>query len=122
MKLYWSRAKSGFDSEKNFPQERKTPPVSGRDTVGKGREDAVQVFSDENIVETLNIVRREKLGKHHFTEEVAYIQYTQNKKAIIQQQATRGCSAAAAAMLIKDKEGEIDFKDLENCNLGDDES
>lgn len=44
--------------------------------------------------------------------------YTRNGKAVIQQQAVRGCSAAVAAMLIVDNGGKYDEKDLILRNLG----
>ncbi|MGL5626384.1 MAG: hypothetical protein ACRDDW_02550 [Candidatus Rhabdochlamydia sp.] len=61
---------------------------------------------------------QERHDIHHNKKELVYIDFTQHEKAIIQQQATRGCTAATAAMLIKDRGGELDFDKLEECNLG----
>jgi len=57
-----------------------------------------------------------------------YVEYTRNSKAIIQQQAARGCGPAAAAMLIVDHYGIenfpqkcFDFNSLRCCSLSNDE-
>ena len=48
------------------------------------------------------------------------IKYTANNKPVISQQATRGCTAAASAMLIYENGGRINLEDLFERNLGDD--
>lgn len=83
------------------------------------------VFNDEEILRVHRVIKKE-LFKERFNnygrKEKVYIDFTQNNKAIIQQQATRGCTAATAAMLIKDQGGKPKFCELQGSNLGDDES
>jgi ABC-type bacteriocin/lantibiotic exporter with double-glycine peptidase domain len=82
------------------------------------------VFDDKEIIEYHPMFRQEELGKctnKYDEEEDVYIDFTRNDKAIIQQQATRGCIAATAAMLIKDQGGKPDFATLQCRNLGSDE-
>ncbi len=50
------------------------------------------------------------------------VKYTSHGKAIIQQQAVRGCTAAVAAMLIIDLKGKCDLHSLYATNLGNRES
>lgn len=112
----------------NLPP-RKYPPISSTDT-GE-RDDQGQwvsvhgrcnIFEDKEIMAYHPVIREELLGKctnlNTGEEEKIYIEFTQNNKAIIQQQATRGCTAATAAMLIKDRGGKPGFATLQCCNLG----
>ena len=48
------------------------------------------------------------------------VRFTNNEKPIIQQQATRGCTAGVAAMLIYEKTGKFNVSDLRMRNLGED--
>ncbi len=48
------------------------------------------------------------------------IKYTHNEKPIIQQQATRGCTYAAAAMLMHQHNRRFSVSELKSTNLGDD--
>jgi hypothetical protein len=98
-------------------QKRKIPPVSFHDTVrpvslvsvhGTG-----ELFLDCEIVEKLDIVRVEVIK-----DSLIYAYYTRNGKAIIQQQGTRACTAATAAMLIMDNGGTPDVSQLKSRNLG----
>ena len=103
------------------PQTRKTPPLSLCDTIigtGSGIFSAHGVgtlFTDDEIIEKLNVVKKVEFGPD------AFIYYTKNGKAIIQQQATRGCTAAAAAMLIMDHGKTPNFDELSRRNLGNDD-
>ena len=81
----------------NLPQKRKIPPISLVDTMGVGGRKPVNLFADNAIVGNLNIIRRVQIEDSN-----AYIEYTQHGKAIIQQQATRGCVAAVIAMFMVD--------------------
>ena len=49
-----------------------------------------------------------------------FAEFTTHQKAIIQQQATRGCTAAATAMLIIDHQKLVNLTYLKRRNLGDD--
>lgn len=104
----------------SFVQSRKIPPLSIVDTFiatssgiksahGKG-----ELFSDHEIVEKLPIVRRQLIG------DKVYAEFTKYGKAIIQQQATRGCTAATSAMLIVDNGKQPKISNLKMRNLGDD--
>lgn len=97
------------------PQKRKTPPVSTFDTVigtrnSSGRlcvqseHGACQFFRDDEIVEKLEVVRVKEV------EQGFYVGYTAHNKAIVQQQASRGCTAAATSMLIIDQWKKAQFK------------
>ncbi|MBA3721230.1 MAG: hypothetical protein H0W88_02375 [Parachlamydiaceae bacterium] len=101
------------------PQIRKIPPVGICDTVMLSKAGVVksvhgsgELFSDSEIVEKLDIVK---------TKEIApgiSVGYTKYEKAIIQQQATRGCTAAAAAMLIMDNGKNPNLHGLQTRNIG----
>lgn len=102
-------------------QVRKVPPIGTFDTIvltptgiksvhGQG-----ELFSDSEIIEKLDIIERVEI------EHNIYASYTKNRRAIIQQQATRGCTAATAAMLIMDNGKKPDLKNLQCRNLGNDE-
>lgn len=105
------------------PQTRKIPPLSKLqiDTIieKNGKEQSAhgkpKLFDDHEIVEKLDIVKKVDIG------EGVYAYYTKHGKAIIQQQAMRGCTAATAAMLIMDKGGKPDINALRGRNLGEDE-
>lgn len=102
-------------------QVRKIPPIGKFDTfIGspsgiKSVHGSGELFSDSEIVEKLPIIQRRKLGSG------IYSFYTKHGKAIIQQQGTRGCTAATAAMLIMDNEKQPDVTALTTRNLGTDE-
>lgn len=97
-------------------QKRRKPPRSLVDTIGKaGRDKEIVFFSDDVIVEKLPICKRENIGESVF----AY--FTQHGKAIIQQQAIRGCTAAVTAMLIMDHQKRPNLTKLTQRNLGDDD-
>lgn len=101
-------------------QERKMPPLSGVDTlvynpIKKQFDSAHGVtmqFADEDILAKEPITHQQKL-----TDDL-YIYYTKYGKAIIQQQATRGCTAATAAMLIADNGKMPSVSQLKMRNLG----
>ena len=103
--------------------KRKYPPVAAVDTVimKNGNFESVhgngKMFSNEEIIKVHTIVSEEKIW-----EDVFFINAwkTENGKYVIQQQATRGCTAATAAMLIKDHGKEPDIWKLRGRNLGND--
>lgn len=103
-------------------QSRTTPRAGSCDTVigppsnlqsihGEGK-----LFEDQEIIEKLEVIKRVEL------ESEIYASYTKHGKAIVQQQATRGCTAATAAMLIMDNGGNPDCLALQTRNLGSDEA
>lgn len=102
------------------PQERRIPPLSMIDTQivvdGKftSEHGSVDFFTDDEILENLNIIKT-------VIQEDTEIRYTKNGKAILQQQATRGCTAATAAMLILDNGKEPDYWGLRMRTLANDE-
>lgn len=101
-----------FDlQELPVPQVRRTPPQSLVDTMGVEGRDG-ELFADNDIVHKSPIVRTRALG------EGVYATYTTNRKAIVQQQAARGCTAATAAMLILDHGRLPNVNGLRERNLG----
>lgn len=104
------------------PQQRKIPPLSGTgsDTIiidpitltYKSVHGTTTYFADEDIAEVLPILQQRHIGNG------IYAYYTQHGKAIIQQQATRGCTAATAAMLSMDHGAKADLFELRDRNLG----
>jgi hypothetical protein len=110
---------------------RSYPPISPYDTliVDKvtGKQDSVHgkvlIFRNSEITKVYNITHRELLGNRRESTLTTrlipvYIEYTKNNKPIIQQQATRGCTAAAVAMLLKEHKKDLDFYSLRSANLG----
>lgn len=103
--------------------ERKHPPIGIMDTVRMTKDadgschissvhPPIIVFHDDEIVNIHTVLRRERIAPNVFAE------YTGNRKAIIQQQAQRGCTAAAVAMLVKDDRRDPDVQYLGTTNLG----
>ena len=74
------------------------------------------VFYDQEIREIHPIIRREIIGKS------IEVKYSENKVPILQQQARRGCTAAAAAMLILQHEKFPDLLRIMRCELGNKET
>ena len=72
-------------------------------------------YSDQDIMTHHPVV--EAVGFDKYLD----IEYTENGKPLILQQATRGCTAAVAAMLIHENGGEIDSHALATRDLGDEE-
>lgn len=113
---------------KPAPQERKIPRIGKHDTiVGFGRGGVLisahgsgQLFNDSEIVEKLDIIHRVEIKEEEKGFNV-FAQYTTYGKAIIQQQATRGCTAATAAMLIMDNGKQPNLHQLMRRNLGTDD-
>ncbi|QZA58602.1 hypothetical protein [Candidatus Rhabdochlamydia porcellionis] len=115
---------------------RRYPPIGRLDTIemakdAQGKTIVVSIyrtcslFKDEEILKHHAVIKQELIGKcfnKYKEEEDVYMDFTENGKAIIQQQATRGCTAAVAAMLIKDQKGKFNFYGLSMCNLGDNEN
>lgn len=102
-------------------ENRRLPPLGNRDTmiVENGVARSIHIFGgerfymDEEIVKLHPSIREIHLGMDINAD------FTINNKIVIQQQATRGCTAAAAAMLIYDAGGDVDLNSLINTNLGD---
>jgi hypothetical protein len=91
---------------------RRIPPRSAVDTWGKNRNENVQCFHDKDIVQIHTIVEKE------FVTDNLTIFKSENGKWVIQQQALRGCTAAAVAMLIHDRGESINIESLFKTNLG----
>lgn len=115
--------------------ERKYPPVGPLDrAVGEYNPDGtikgiVSVFGQKSFFEDHEIlivhpnIRQELIGdyfdyRRNVTEKV-YAFYTEHGKGIIQQLATQSCTAATAAMLIKDHGGTPDLSELQFRVMGD---
>lgn len=117
--IFSSYIQPALQAEKIPPvlQERKIPPVSKWDTIinEKSAHGSGEIFSDSEIVEKLPIIRKRELGSGLFAF------YTKQGKSIIQQQATRGCTAAVVAMLIMDNGKQPNLKALTTRNLGTEE-
>jgi hypothetical protein len=100
-------------------QERRTPPLGRADTIimdpitgdFKSEHGSGEFFKDAEIIEKL-LVRRVYTRIPRL-----FITFTSNNKAIIQQQAVRGCTAAATAMLIKDNGKEPNWSEVQRRNL-----
>lgn len=78
-------------------------------------------FPDHEILTVHQPVRSEFTSGVEETEQIK-VKYTSNKRPIIQQQATRGCTYAAAAMLIHQHKRRFSVSTLKSTNLGDDTS
>lgn len=106
-------------NQEESPQVRRVPPMSANDTMinFKSAHGTGQIFTGEEL-EMLPIVRRETIGHHPFAGKSIEVYYTRNQKAILQQQATRGCTAAVTAMLILDKGINPSLYHLTARNLG----
>jgi hypothetical protein len=105
-------------------QKRKYPPASVYDTVRvlpSGSLTSVhgigELFLDSEILEKLDILEKREIEEGHGI----YAYYTSTQKAIIQQQGTRACTAATAAMLIMDNRGTPMLHQLKSRNLGTDD-
>lgn len=116
--------------------KREYPPLSIADTIivvngqtqsehGEGDD----LFLSSEIKKKHSFVRAEKIGKkQHFSlmtkqeSSPLFAFFTEHGKWVIQQQATRGCTAAATQMLIKDHGGKVDASALRLRNLGSDET
>lgn len=70
-------------------------------------------FQDEEILQVYPLIRQENF------KDIP-VRYTANNKPIIMQQATRGCTAAAAAMLIYEQTKQFDEHEVLFRNLGND--
>jgi len=105
-----------IDAVKVF--ERNYPPLGPRDTVdinsqglfvsahGKGK-----VIRDEEILKVSKIVEEREIAPK------VKIQKTENNNWVIQQQATRGCVAAAVDMMLAKYEIMANIERLQNTNL-----
>lgn len=114
--------------EPKTPIERRVPPISIVDTAIYGFDKNGQIksaksihgvaacFADEDILLIHKVIRKEQIPLN----KNIFIEYSEHGKAIIQQQATRGCTAAVAAMLIADHGKTVDIHELKMRNLGGD--
>lgn len=127
--------------------KRRYPPLGKNDTfyVGNGQgarsvHGQGNLFANNEIVEVHEIERKVLLGNDdmdvcdpawscsginpqlmallQIRSQPIYALYTRHNKAVIQQQATRGCTAAVAAMLIVDCGKECSIQELETRNIG----
>ncbi|MCE5315861.1 MAG: hypothetical protein LLG04_00680 [Parachlamydia sp.] len=120
---------TGADPRKN----RRTPQLALCDTIvfknGKpvGAHDRgikLQLFQDQEILQVHQVIRKQLLDGEReqvpfgFEWHPIYAEFTANQKAIIQQGAMRGCTAAATAMLILDSGKQCDVGSLRGRNIG----
>ena len=102
-------------------QERRYPPLSMVDTIKvvKGAAKSLhcdgneKFYADEEILKLHPSIRTVDIGSN------VKVDFTENNKAVIQQQAMRGCTAAVVAMLVFDAGKSINMGALKNTNLGD---
>lgn len=102
------------------PLQRKVPPLGICDTIVWSKSGGIKsihgqgkLFADSEIMNVHKVIKKKDLGRGVMAE------YSENNKAIIQQQATRGCTAATSAMLIADHGKNPDVLELMSRNLGD---
>lgn len=103
---------------------RRYPPLSTYDTFVARRISKISsvhgqatVFFDSEIISIHPVVHSIPLKAHSIGPSPC-VDFTDHGKAIIQQQAVRGCTAATAAMLIRDHGGPVDLFKLESTNIG----
>lgn len=100
------------------PIERSYPPISPADTICVAADGSIQSIHGEGLSfqdQEIYRVRLQALPGHK-------IQRTRDGKAVLQQQAVRGCTTACAAMLLADHGKAVDWKALRTRNLGTNES
>lgn len=122
----------------NDPRKnRRTPQLALCDTImfkdGKvvgrhGRGAKPHLFQDKEILNVHQVLRKQLLDGERPSEvpgvqlgiewRPIYAEFTAHQKAIIQQAAMRGCTAAVTAMLIMDHGKECDIGSLRMRNLG----
>ncbi len=102
-------------------QERGTPPLSIMDTITFNPENSLtsahpkfNLFTDDEILRKEKILEKKTISPSTRID----VAYTQHRKAIIQQQGMRGCTAAVAAMLIMDHGKSPNIYELQTRNLG----
>ncbi|MCX6990679.1 MAG: hypothetical protein NTX49_06435 [Chlamydiae bacterium] len=101
---------------------RRYPPISYTDTIVYRDGGVVSahgktsIFKDDEIRAIHGVVRHQSVGGSDVVAD-----FTKRGKAIIQQQATRGCTAAVTAMLILDNDRAPNIRELSNRNLGNQE-
>lgn len=100
------------------PQTRRIPPLSFVDTFRFDEGIKASVHGKGELFEDNEILEKEEVVRSNFLENVE-IFYTKYNKPILQQQATRGCTAAATGMLILDNNGKVNVSELRSTNLGD---
>lgn len=116
------------------PQVRTTPAPSLSDTCvylfngsvhsehGEGEFFAdAEIIGKENIVHSLDLLSYKGSSgfPSRFGDDDVALNYTKYGKAIIQQQAVRGCTAAVTAMLLVDHKKDVNAESLRKRNLGD---
>lgn len=74
-------------------------------------------YSDKDILKVHKVTKSITVTDSQNTLKICY---TKHNKPIIQQQATRGCTAAVTAMLIYEKRQSVDINKLNIRNLGND--
>jgi len=106
-------------------RDRRFPPLSLKDTIvlDFGTKQIVSVhgqgnYFDDNEILCIHDVVKKVLINGERGQPGIFVLYTKNNKAIIQQQATRGCTAAVTAMLIMDHGKHVSVVSLRSRNLG----
>lgn len=129
--------------QKSIVQTRKIPPIGLNNTISyqpgepcKSAHAHGSLFRDDQILEKEEIIRSSHLTYNEEDLEAIRVinkickldikdkidvYFTIHNKPIIQQQATRGCTAAAAAMLILERGGPVDTHRILNTNLAESE-
>lgn len=105
-------------------KNRRYPPIGWCDTLvckagnvqSPHLDGSEKLFADDEII-TLHPSIESKVVDGKVT-----IDFTEHGKAVIQQQAIRGCTAAVAAMLIYDEGKELNADSLSRTNLGNTDS
>lgn len=103
-----------------LPEEKRShPPVTTIDT-RKGENfmsehGRMNVFFDSEIVE---ISTTHLPHSSSASSSTSYVKFSEHNKAVIQQQSIRGCTAAAAAMLICDNGKSFDPQKVATINIG----
>lgn len=100
------------------PIERSCPPISRADTICAGADGSIQSIHGQGLSFQDQEIYRVRL--HALPGRK--IQRTRDGKAVLQQQAVRGCTTACSAMLLADHGKAVDWAALRARNLGNNES
>lgn len=106
-----------------LPVVRSVPPISLFDTVilDKGRFQSAHgkavIFEDDEIIKLIDPVSMESFQPEK-TNIIQKIKVFRDGKKMVQQQATRGCTAAVAQCLLSDLGIDFNWENLNRCNLG----
>ena len=101
------------------PLKRRHPPISLADTViGDGAGGWISVHGQMTVFQDDDILRVCPLTEEQTVDGVPISYLQTNGKVVIQQQSIRGCTAAAATMLLVDHHKRPDAPYLRQTNLG----